>query len=486
MFRHPSLHGIWISKRVSRVERQLLQATSARISVLTQIIEGIRPIKLSAWEGSFLDLLVAKRAVECRHVMQHRTLSMMNAELGRANPVLSACFAFVCLGVSGHPLKAGDIFAAVTVFQALRLCLIMIPVGMAHFSTLRVVAARLESFLFLPEANSSMCALELDAKDTSLLVNLCKANFSWQGDCAFTLNDVLLQIRKGDRIAVIGTVASGKSSLLHAILGDMERTAGSAVVNVTAAQLAYIPQKAFVLSGTVAENILVGRPRDEARLSNAVRDAQLAADLAMLPIGLETVVGERGVTLSGGQQQRLSIARALYMSPALLIADDPLAAVDPTVAAGVFRGIMGGGSDRGVLMSLNQLHLLPHFGSILNVADGTVSLQESSSVALEAEVEDVKESAVDVRDAIPACMKSDGLAKGLVVAEAKQVGAVSMAAHLERSCSRTEFCPLSAVRDHVTRLSVSHGPRGTLAHGAMESMGPWDPWDIWIQRPTSI
>lgn len=410
-----------ISKMVSRVEKHLLKATSERISVLTQIVEGIRPIKLSAWEGNFIELLISKRAVECKHVMTHRTLHMMNSELGRANPVLSACFAFVCLGASGHALKAGDIFAAVTVFQALRLALIMIPVGMSHFATLCVVASRLEAFLCLPEADVSSNNVQQATERNNILVDLQMADFSWQGsdgDIPFRLRAVCLQLRLGDRVAVIGAVASGKSSLFHAILGDMKLTGGKLILGMMRQPVAFVPQKAFVLSGTIAENILVGRDRDETKLRSTLQAAQLTHDISTFPLGLETVVGERGVTLSGGQQQRLSIARALYGKPALLIADDPLAAVDTTVAAGVFAGIMAGGSDRAILMSLNQLHLLQHFSWILQVADGTVS--PHTFPKSNCPVDEI----IDVSSSGRASTLLDGVDRGLVIAEKKRVGAV--------------------------------------------------------------
>ena len=93
----------------------------------------------------------------------------------------------------------------------------------------------------------------------------------------------------------------------------------------------YAPQRAFILSGTVRENILFGRPLDAARVDAVLQASAFIKDLQLLPAGMDTEIGERGTTLSGGQQQRLSVARALYGNPKLLVLDDPLSAVDSQV-----------------------------------------------------------------------------------------------------------------------------------------------------------
>ena len=144
------------------------------------------------------------------------------------------------------------------------------------------------------------------------------------------------------------------------------------------AGLGFVPQSSLIITGTLTENILMGREFDPQKLATAVTLACLDRDVSILPHGLDTVVGERGTTLSGGQQARLSIARALYDEPALLILDDPLAAVDAIVAKTIFNNLAeyakagggdngsggggGGGGSRAVMMVMNQLSLLPRCG----------------------------------------------------------------------------------------------------------------------------
>ncbi len=128
----------------------------------------------------------------------------------------------------------------------------------------------------------------------------------------------------GTMVAVVGEVASGKSTLMQALA----RTGGGD---------GYVPQDPMLMSATVRENILLGREVSEDELDAALDVSRLAQDLPDLPDGIDTVVGERGVTLSGGQQQRVALARALVGRPPLLLLDDATAALDADTEAAFWR-----------------------------------------------------------------------------------------------------------------------------------------------------
>lgn len=143
----------------------------------------------------------------------------------------------------------------------------------------------------------------------------------------------------------------------------------------TTASLGYSPQKAFMISGSIKQNILIGRPYTKERFNDALERSGLSYDLTRLEAGVLTEIGERGTTLSGGQQTRMAIARALYSYPELLVLDDPLSAVDPKVAAHIFKkcvlDLVKSGACKGCLLSLNQIDLLPQFDKIVFLHEGT-------------------------------------------------------------------------------------------------------------------
>ncbi len=162
------------------------------------------------------------------------------------------------------------------------------------------------------------------------------------------LDQVSLDIAPGQTVAIAGRTGSGKSTLLDALLGFVAVPPGTIFIGGRdAAQIplrrlrrfvGYAPQEAFLFSATVAENIAFGKHdaadhdihgvAAEKAIRAAADTAGLARDLAVLPDGLDTLVGERGITLSGGQRQRVALARALYADPQVLILDDSLSAVD--------------------------------------------------------------------------------------------------------------------------------------------------------------
>lgn len=140
-----------------------------------------------------------------------------------------------------------------------------------------------------------------------------------------TLTNLSLNIEKGSLVAVVGSVGSGKSSLLYSLLGEMEKLSGR--VNISGdLRLAFVAQQAWIQNASVRENILFGCPYEAEKYHRVIGSCALKPDFAMLAAGDETEIGEKGINLSGGQKQRVSIARACYSGANLYLFDDPLSA----------------------------------------------------------------------------------------------------------------------------------------------------------------
>lgn len=143
----------------------------------------------------------------------------------------------------------------------------------------------------------------------------------------FTLNNLHFSIAKGEFVVITGLIGSGKSSLLHALNGKMKRKDGNVRMNGSVLMCG-VP---WIQNATVQENLTFGLPFDREWYQDVIRACALQSDLDILPAGDQTEIGERGITLSGGQKARMSLARAVYSRPDIILLDDVLSAVDSKV-----------------------------------------------------------------------------------------------------------------------------------------------------------
>ena len=187
-------------------------------------------------------------------------------------------------------------------------------------------------------------------------------------DHTLVLKNIDFDCVPGECVTVVGPVGSGKSSILMAILNEINTVAGTISVR---GRISYSCQEAWTFAGTVKENILFGSDYDESKYKEVVRVCALERDMVLFPQGDQTIVGERGVALSGGQKARINLARALYYDADIYLLDDPLSAVDPHVAKALFKdAIRGYLSDKIVILVTHQLQFVKNSTKVLLIKDG--------------------------------------------------------------------------------------------------------------------
>ena len=181
----------------------------------------------------------------------------------------------------------------------------------------------------------------------------------------FILQDIEFTAQSGSLTVITGPVGSGKSTLLSVMSGELQDSNGTVSYDGT---LVYVPQLAWVFSGTIRENILFGEPYDEAKYTRIVDACALKEDIQQFPDCDETLVGERGEVLSGGQRARVSLARAVYADVDLYLLDDPLSAVDFKVGQQIFEKCIKG------LLSHKTLVITSHQEQHMQEADNVIML----------------------------------------------------------------------------------------------------------------
>ena len=192
-------------------------------------------------------------------------------------------------------------------------------------------------------------------KTTTLAVSgLTYRKCKWEDD--FILENIEFTTAAQSLTVITGSVGSGKSTLLSAIAGELSNTSGN--ISCQGA-VVYVPQTAWVFSGTIRENVLFGQPYDKPKYTRVMEACALTEDIQRFPEYDQTVVGERGEVLSGGQRARVSLARAVYSDADLYLLDDPLSAVDFKVGQHIFEKCITNflGDKTRVLVSHQEQHM---------------------------------------------------------------------------------------------------------------------------------
>ncbi len=198
------------------------------------------------------------------------------------------------------------------------------------------------------------------------------------------LDDISLTIDKGQSIGLIGKSGSGKTTLVDVLMGLLLPQGGDITVdgisiysNIRAWQnlIGYVPQSIFLIDDTLERNIAFGVPDnqiDHQRLQEAVEAAQLSEVVARLPMGLNTVVGERGVLLSGGQRQRVGIARALYHEKEILVFDEATAALDNETENLITDATKALSGSKTIIIIAHRLSTIEHCDRIYRLEQGNI------------------------------------------------------------------------------------------------------------------
>ncbi|XP_052656143.1 ATP-binding cassette sub-family C member 2 isoform X4 [Harpia harpyja] len=330
------INGFLVAK-AKTIQVRNMKNKDERMKIMSEILNGIKILKLFAWEPSFEKRVNEIRARELKDLVNFSYLQSISIFVFTCAPFLVslASFAVYMLVDENNILDAQKAFTAISLFNVLRFPMAMLPLVLSSLVQTNVSTARLERYLGREDLDTSAIHHNPIAGSA---VRFSEATFAWEQDGNAAIRDVTLDIAPGSLVAVVGAVGSGKSSLVSAILGEMENIKGH--INIQGS-LAYVPQQAWIQNATLKDNILFGSELDEARYQQVIKACALLPDLELLPAGDQTEIGEKGINLSGGQKQRVSLARAVYSNADIYVLDDPLSAVDAHVGKYLFEHVLG-------------------------------------------------------------------------------------------------------------------------------------------------
>ncbi|XP_046388552.1 multidrug resistance-associated protein 1-like [Ischnura elegans] len=364
--------NLYVANQIKNLQISQMKYKDQRVKLMNEVLNGIKVLKLYAWEPSFEHQVLNIRNKELRVLRLSAYLSSGTSFVWSCAPFLVslASFGTFVLIDENNVLDSQTAFVSLSLFNILRFPLYMLPFMISSLVQVFVSVKRLDKFMNSEEIDSKSVDHDTSEGDPIVVEN---GSFSWGGTEGVLLKDINFNVAQGELIAVIGSVGSGKSSLLSALLGEMEKISGR--VN-TKGTVAYVPQQAWIQNALLIDNILFGKEYEKRRYNRVIKTCALEADFNMLPAGDNTEIGEKGINLSGGQKQRISLARAVYCDADIYLLDDPLSAVDSHVGKHIFDGVIG---HKGVLRSKTRvlvthgITFLPQVDKIIVLKDGKIN-----------------------------------------------------------------------------------------------------------------
>ncbi|XP_004629247.1 multidrug resistance-associated protein 9 isoform X1 [Octodon degus] len=402
---------MFLAKRNSAFRRSAISVTDKRVQTMNEFLTCIKLIKMYVWEKSFTNTIQDIRKKERKLLEKAGYIQSGSSALAPVASTIAIVLTFTCHILLRRQLTASVAFSVIAMFNVMKFSIAILPFSVKAMVEANVSLRRMKRILIAKSPPSYITQPE----DPGTVLLLANATLTWEQEAGVktdpkkvqkqkrhffkkqrseiyheqspsvqgiagpeehnsspksVLHNISFVVRKGKVLGICGNVGSGKSSLIAAVLGQMQLQKGIVAVS---GSLAYVSQQAWIFHGNVRENILFGETYNHHRYQHTVRVCGLQKDLSSLPYGDLTEIGERGLNLSGGQRQRISLARAVYSNRQLYLLDDPLSAVDAHVGKHIFEEcIKKALRGKTVVLVTHQLQFLESCDEVILLEDGEI------------------------------------------------------------------------------------------------------------------
>ncbi|XP_029164634.1 multidrug resistance-associated protein 4-like isoform X2 [Nylanderia fulva] len=411
------------------IRAKIAPLTDRRVQLMNELIAGIQVIKMYAWEKPFSKIVSMTRALEIKKIKFSSYVRAAYLAIIVFTERLLLYFTLMTFVLLGNNMSADVTYVLATYFNILQLtAACFFPQAIIILGETMVSLNRLEDLLMMDEVNmehfketshlqikdkkfNKVVAMNNQAdifnnktseqesySNCPVCVKLYHVSANWiTGQLPPTLCNISTIIEPGKLCALVGPVGSGKSSVLHLLLKELNPGAGSVIFTQDSSQnifrnkmlsgylmdnpnlrISYAGQEPWLFGSTVKDNILFGQAFNRVRYAEVTKVCALIKDFQQFAQGDMTIVGDRGVSLSGGQRARINLARAVYRQADLYLLDDPLSAVDTHVAKHLYKKcITEYLREKTRILVTHQLQFLKRADHIIVLDRGFVKMQGS-------------------------------------------------------------------------------------------------------------
>lgn len=373
-----------LSRRAVPYQSAWMARVQKRTSFTAAVLARIKDLRVSGMTSPAAAFVQNEREDEIRVGERSRVLTAVSASLSQLPQAIAPALAFA---FGPHALDETRAYTSLSFLALLTAPLMVVlqslPIIAACFACLRRIKVflmqkeRADGRLLEPADDTNDIPEKADANnEAEAFVAVRDGHFGWTGENA-VLKDVNLCLPEASITFVVGPVASGKSTLCRALLGEVPHVRGS--VSLRSEKLGYCDQVPFLFNSSVMDNIIGFSSFDAVRYAEVIDATMLAEDLRTLPAGDSTIIGTKGISLSGGQRQRVSLARALYHDADILVLDDVFSGLDGSTQHRVCQSVFG---PEGLLRRRGTTAVIcTHSTHFLSVADRIVALSSDGTIA---------------------------------------------------------------------------------------------------------
>ncbi|KAI8611745.1 P-loop containing nucleoside triphosphate hydrolase protein [Chytriomyces sp. MP71] len=369
----------YLANAASKISLLSTAHVTKRVHLVSEVLTAIKLLKFYAWESFYVDKIMAAREIEIKELRASLVLRIASYMVVFMAP---ACVMLACLAVYLHfdsaDLSASTIFVLFSLFNTLRYPLVTLPRSVRTVNAASTSLHRLEEFLNLPEVDELVSKPLEESSDA--LIDIKNADFVWDGDLDHPhINNLSLQIKRGEIIAVVGDLSSGKS-LLAAIMGQIKRISGEME---SYGRCGYVPQEPWLIDANIRDNILFGNDFDDQKYTETIRIVGLTRDLMLMSNGDESRISDLNLTPS--QKQRMSLARCLYHDCDVILVEDCLSDFEAATAKRLFKEVFRNNlvKTKAIVLVTQQKQFLSECDRILVLKNGNV-IEEGTYTDLKA------------------------------------------------------------------------------------------------------